>query len=291
LVNNWSERRPRPILDGNMIQLVDRYFLKQPGVRRFVTKLFNGNRNARVTLLAQSYQVHTLREHGFYRASKIARTCSLFRDEAPVLIHLAGLLSEGDTFLDIGANIGIFAANMARFRSIYPKLKVYAFEPNHDTANRLRENVEPLGVEVFTIALSNRNGTLEFVGGAVSNVFTTVENASSYSISKERTTCECRRLDDMSIAGNSLVMKIDVEGQEWEVLEGSLSYFEAGKVKAVYLDDYKDSRVRGFLDHYGFRYLNGRTLDQATEETRHLLAVKSVAVEETLSPAVAVVPH
>jgi FkbM family methyltransferase len=274
-----------------MIQLIDRYFLKQPGVRRFVTKLFDGNREARVTLLAQSYQVHTVREHGFYRASKIARTCSLFRDEASVLIHLAGLLSEGDTFLDIGANIGIFAANMARFRSIYPKLKIYAFEPNHDTANRLRGNVEPLGVEVFSIALSNRNGSLEFVGGAVSNVFTTVENASSYSISQERSTCECRRLDDIPIAGNSLVMKIDVEGQEWEVLEGSRSYFEAGKVKAVYLDDYKDSRVRGFLDHYGFFYLNGRTLDQVTAETRHLLAVNSVALAGDSSAMFANIRH
>lgn len=257
-----------------MIYLIDRYFLKQPGIRRFITRFLNGDREESVTLLAQNYQVHTVREHGFFRASKIARTCSLYRDEAPVLIHLAGLLSDADTFLDIGANVGIFATNIASFCSIYPKLRVYAFEPNPDTANRLRLNAEPLGVEVFAIALSDRSGTLEFVDGAVSNVFTTVENASSYSISGENTTCECRRLDDLSIDGNSLVMKIDVEGQEWEVLQGAISYFQAGRVKAVYLDDYKDSRVKGFLDQYGFRYLNGRTLAPATAETRHLLALK-----------------
>ena len=256
-----------------MIYLIDRYFLKQPTLRRFVTRLFNGNREEKVTLLAQDYQVHTMSEHGFLRASKIAQTCSLFRDEAPVIIHLAGLLSQADTFLDIGANVGIFAANMVRFRSIYPKLKVYAFEPNRDTANRLRTNAEPLGVEVFAIALSNRSGILQFVGGAVSNVFTTIDNASSYSIPNERSTCECRRLDDLPIEGNSILMKIDVEGQEWEVLQGSISYFQAGRVKAVYLDDYKDSRVRSFLDQYGFRYLNGRTLAAANAATRHLLAV------------------
>lgn len=260
-----------------MINLIDRYFLKRPGVRRFVTMLFNGNREERVTLLAQNYDVHTVREHGFFRASKIAQTCSLYRDEAPVLIHLAGLLSEEDTFLDIGANVGIFAANIASFRSIYPKLKIYAFEPNLDTASRLRANVEPLGVEVFAIALSNHSGTLEFVDGAVSNVFTTVENASSYSILRERSRCECRRLDDLKIAGNSLVLKIDVEGQEWEVLDGSLAYFQTGRVKAVYLDDYKDARVRSFLDQFGFSYLNGRTLAPAAVETRHLLAINPVA--------------
>jgi FkbM family methyltransferase len=260
-----------------MITLIDRYFLKRPGIRRFITMLFNGNREERVTLLAQNYKVHTVREHGFLRASKIAQTCSLYRDEAPVLIHLAGLLSEANTFLDIGANVGIYAASIASFRSIYPELKIYAFEPNPDTASRLRANAEPLGVEVFAIALSDRSGTLEFVDGAVSNVFTTVENASSYSILGERSSCVCRRLDDLPIAGDSILIKIDVEGQEWEVLQGGISYFQAGRVKAVYLDDYKDSRVRGFLDQYGFRYLNGRTLASATPETRHLLAIRPAA--------------
>jgi hypothetical protein len=142
-----------------MIHLIDRYFFKQPGVRRFVTKLFNSNCEEKVTLMAHEYRIHTVREHGFFRAARIAQNCSLFRDETPVLIHLAGLLSEEDTFLDIGANVGIFATNMPRFRSIFPKLKIYAFEPNRDTATRLRANAEPLGVEVFEVALSNRTGT------------------------------------------------------------------------------------------------------------------------------------
>jgi FkbM family methyltransferase len=263
-----------------MINLIDRHFLKRPLVRRVITRLFSGDREESVTLLAQKYHVHTIREHGFLRAARLARTCSLFRDETPVLLHLAGLLNDGDTFLDIGANVGIFAANIASFRSIYPNLRIYAFEPNSDTALRLRANVEPLGVKVFEIALSNRSDTLEFVGGAVSNVYTTVENASSYSILKERSSCRCLRLEDLPIEGNSLVMKIDVEGQEWEVLDGSLSFFQAGRVKAVYLDDYKDSRVRAFLDKCGFRCFNGRTLAVATRETKHLLAVRAFPLPE-----------
>ena len=43
-------------------------------------------------------------------------------------------------------------------------------------------------------------------------------------------------------------MKIDVEGQELEVLLGAKKYFDGCKVKALYLDDYKDPRVRDFLD-------------------------------------------
>jgi FkbM family methyltransferase len=257
-----------------MLHLIDRYFIKKPLVRRFVTKLLAGDRERQVTLLAGDYVVHTVREHGLFRASRLARTCSLFRDELPVLIHLAGLLRDEDTFLDIGANIGVFAANFAGFRAIFPGLRVYAFEPNPDTAARLRANVEPLGVEVFSVALSDRNGTLEFVDGAVSSVFSTVENASSYSIAGERRVCQCRRLDDLVIQGRSLVMKIDVEGHEWEVLQGAIGLFQANRVRALYLDDFKDARIVAFLDQYEFRFFNGRTLKPATDQTRHILAIK-----------------
>jgi FkbM family methyltransferase len=258
-----------------MLHLIDRYFIKKPLIRRFVTKLLAGDRERKVTLLAGDYVVHTVREHGLFRASRLARSCSLSRDEAPVLIHLAGVLRDGDTFLDIGANIGLFATTIARFRVLFPDLKIYAFEPNPDTARRLRANAEPLGVEVFDFALSDRNGTLEFVDGAVSNVFATVENASPYSITSERSFCECRRLEDLSIQGDSLVMKIDVEGHEWEVLQGAIGLFELSRVRALYLDDFKDARVRSFLENYKFRFFNGRTLEAATDRTRHLLAVKT----------------
>jgi FkbM family methyltransferase len=208
-----------------MLHLIDRYFIKRPLVRRFITKLLAGDRERRVHLLAGNYVVHTVREHGLFRALRLAQTCSLFLDEVPVLIHLAGLLRDGDTFLDLGANIGVFAASIAGFRVVFPDLKIYAFEPNPDTAVRLRANAERLGAEVFNVALSDRNGTLEFMDGAVSNVFSAIENVSSHSITSERTVCECRRLEDLPIEGHSLVMKIDVEGHEWEVLQGAIGLF------------------------------------------------------------------
>ncbi|HTD14417.1 MAG TPA: hypothetical protein VK673_04525, partial [Chthoniobacterales bacterium] len=79
-----------------MLHLIDRYFLKKPLIRRFVTKLLAGDRERKVTLLTGDCLVHPVREHGLFRASRLARTCSVFRDETPVLIHLAALLRDGD---------------------------------------------------------------------------------------------------------------------------------------------------------------------------------------------------
>ena len=121
-----------------MFELVDRHFLKKPLLRRALTRIVAGNREENVTLLFSEYRVHTVREHGLFRAAHLAGSCSLFRDELPVLVHLAGILQDGDTFLDIGANIGVFAVSIVRFCTVYPKLRVYAFEPNPDTAQRLK---------------------------------------------------------------------------------------------------------------------------------------------------------
>ena len=93
--------------------------------------------------------------------------------------------------------------------------------------------------------------------------------------------CECRRLGALPIAGDSMVMKIDVEGQELEVLLGAKKYFDEDRLRALYLDHYKDPRVKKFLDGYDFHYFNGRTLQRAIEGTKHLLALKSREVDRS----------
>ena len=79
----------------------------------------------------------------------------------------------------------------------------------------------------------------------------------------------------MGIIGDSLVMKIDVEGQELEVLMGSEKLFSQDRVRAIYLDGCNNAEeVRCFLTARGFYLLDGRTLMEATESTFSLLALK-----------------
>ena len=91
-----------------MIYLIDRYFLKKPWLRRFVTRLLEGDHDCQVNLFGASMIVHSVKEHGYLRPSRIANRSALLRDELPVMLNLAALIAAGDTFLDIGANVGVF---------------------------------------------------------------------------------------------------------------------------------------------------------------------------------------
>jgi FkbM family methyltransferase len=177
--------------------------------------------------------------------------------------------------VDVGANVGVFVATLARMKRIVGDTSFYAFEANPDTCARLRAAVEPLGVIAHPIALSDHNGHLEFVAGAVSNIFTTVNNASAYHVRGNVQTVPCRRLDEFDIIGDSIVLKIDVEGQEKNVLVGAKKLFDAHRIKAVYLDNYTDEAgVEGFLRDYGFDFYEGRTLERVPGNTYSLLALR-----------------
>ena len=47
-----------------MMRYIDRYFLKQPRLRRFVTRLLEGERERDVPLLGTPLRVHPIKEHG-----------------------------------------------------------------------------------------------------------------------------------------------------------------------------------------------------------------------------------
>lgn len=256
------------------LYFIDRYFIKQPKLRRFITRLLEGDREQDVQLLGSSLRINSIKEHGYLRASRFAQKSSVFRDEVPILINLAAQFRDGDTFIDIGANVGLYSMTLARLHRLMPATRFYAFEANPDTFARLSVQAEKMGVQAFNFALSDHNGSLEFVAGAVSHVFTTVDNASDYSIPSARTSVPCRRLDEMEIVGDSLILKIDVEGQEKNVLEGAVGLFRQGRVKAVYLDGYKEESVGSFLLEHGFSLLDGLTLQPTKGKVFNLLALR-----------------
>jgi len=105
--------------------LVDRFFIKQPRLRRAVTRVMEGDSDQSIEMFGTKLLVNTLKEHGYLRASRLCRKSSLLRDEIAILVNLAFVLSDNDTFVDIGANVGFYSHTMTRFylsKALFPML-------------------------------------------------------------------------------------------------------------------------------------------------------------------------
>jgi len=258
----------------NINYLLDRYFIKQPRVRELATKLIYGSADTSVELLGVNFVVNKLRENGYFRAYRKSQRSSLLQDEYPVIMNLAHFAQEGGTFVDAGANIGIYSIFFSRFQSFFDHFEVHAFEASPETFRRLELNSEAHAFKCHNVALSDKVGELRFVQGAVSHVTTLVDKRNDYSIEGTEFSVTAMPLHAVGLRGNNIILKVDVEGQEYEVLKGAEPLFEERRIRALYLDGYSSIEVPRFLKRFGFRFFNGRTLRAATDIEWSLLAVR-----------------
>lgn len=258
----------------NLISYIDKYFLKKPKIRRFITKLLEGDRNIICNFLSYEISLNSIKEHGYLRTSRLINKSAFLRNEIPVLHNLACLLEDNDTFVDVGSNIGLYSIFLNQFRKLKKNVNIYAFEANPDTFLRLHENAKKHNFDAFNLAISNKSEKLKFIAGAVSHVFTTIDNQSTYSIKGKVTEVTACKLSEQNITGDSLIIKIDVEGQEMNVLEGARNLFDESKIKAVFIDGFDDSNIISFLKDYNFELLNAQSLEESSQTGGQLLALR-----------------
>lgn len=262
-------------MNKKISDLVDRYYIKKPHFRRFVTKLIYGDKDIQRSLFGTKLLFNSLLENGYLRASLFTDKSSFFRDESAVIVTLSNLIGDDTAFVDCGANIGVYSSIMSKFKRIYRNFDVYAFEAMPDTFSRLQNNSETHDFHSFNYALSAKSGIKKFYTGAVSHVATTAENICDYHILKNGSQdIECKPLAEFDFGDRNLILKIDVEGQELEVLEGAKKYFDENKVKAVYIDGYKSADVLTFLGKYDFIFFNARDLSTSDGNIFSLLALR-----------------
>lgn len=250
--------------------LIDRHFIKRPWLRRLVTRWSYGADDVQIRLFGADITVNATRENGYLRAFRKAATSSVLRDEVSGLLALAYLLQNGDCFVDVGANIGLYSSVIARL----PGIKVLALEANPNTYLRLAENAKMHNFEAVQIAVSDISGELEFVDGAVSHVFTVSAHRSVYNTSdtvKVRST----KLDDvLSSRDGPFIVKIDVEDHEPQVLAGASGLLRAGYIHAVLLDASRaSSEAASQLRAQGFRVFDADTFNDPTATTSVYIAL------------------
>jgi FkbM family methyltransferase len=138
------------------------------------------------------------------------------------------ILQPGAVVLDIGANVGWHTLLMARL--VGDGGRVLAAEPNPSVRTRLRENLDLnrfRHVEVVPYAIADAEGTPEFYGPAADDP----QSGNGYVVGTKAQEggamihVEARRLDTIVSAARLDridLIKIDVEGFEWPVLQGGV---------------------------------------------------------------------
>ena len=147
----------------------------------------------------------------------------------PVLSSLLfSLIRLSETFVDVGANIGLYTVGGLMMKQ---GIRVISYEPNPVVFSTLGRNLDLNNCldkpSLRNVALSNQvNGSVDFFvpkftgsgGGSMSNL-----HAEEGSPMVQRISTTTLDLDLQDLGGVPVeVMKVDVEGHEFEVIQGGL---------------------------------------------------------------------
>ncbi|NLX24819.1 MAG: FkbM family methyltransferase [Lentisphaerae bacterium] len=142
-------------------------------------------------------------------------------------------LRPDDWFFDIGANRGSYTV----LAGAAVGAKVIAAEPVPDVFLNLLANVNLNAmagrVECFNIGLGEKAGTLVFTSDAVDCINHVVSEKET---TGKTVTVPVQKLDDLAGDRVPFLIKIDVEGYEWFVLQGGLNVLGKDSLKAIIIE-------------------------------------------------------
>jgi FkbM family methyltransferase len=163
-------------------------------------------------------------------------------EEMGFLLHL---LREGDLFVDVGANVGAYtllAAGVCKAEAI-------AIEPIPATVNLLLLNLRVNDL-LQSVTVGNYG-----VGSSCSELyFTQKHDVMNHAWLIKPDNCEdlmlvkVLPLDEILEKREPILVKIDVEGFEYEVIRGMTETLESATLKAIIIE------TRGYEKRYGFTY-------------------------------------
>ena len=147
------------------------------------------------------------------------------------MIFLLHALQPTETFVDVGANIGaytILASKVVKSKSI-------AFEPLPNTAERLKDQIQinriNAAVNIRNMGVGDKEGALFFT-----NNNDTVNKVSLVGEVENTTMVKVSTLDTELSKDNQYFFKIDVEGFEYNVIEGASEVLSNNNVSAIIIE-------------------------------------------------------
>ena len=138
----------------------------------------------------------------------------------PLTARLIRQMCKGvDCFIDVGAHIGFYSLLVGLENA---ECEIFAFEPIPQNVAILKKNLDlhDIQADVYQAAVSDRDGRSEFQVSVASDNSGFVANPDA--ATSERIEVDVMALDSIrkEISAESLLIKIDTEGNEIKVLEG-----------------------------------------------------------------------
>lgn len=157
------------------------------------------------------------------------------------MLFLLHALDPGETFIDIGANIGaytILASKVVGAKSI-------SFEPLPETVERLKDQIQinrlSDWVSIRNQGVGSKTGALYFT-----NNYDTINKVCLAGDAQNTTRVEVITLDDELEDNKKYFFKIDVEGFEYNVIEGGKNILSSPNTSALIIE------LNGSSEEFGY---------------------------------------
>jgi FkbM family methyltransferase len=202
-----------------------------------------------------------------------------YNTKEPETLDWLDTLGVNDVLFDVGANIGLYTLYAA---SRHPRMPIAAFEPEYSNLHLLRDNIVRNGlgsqVTIYAVALGDLNG-LSYL-----HIQDLNPGAALHTVSADASLSETRTarpvvlregitqmtLDEFCRQSGlqPTCMKIDVDGNEREVLRGGPATFGSATFRSLLVEMPSDQRQRAecaaMLERAGLR-LSWRDASNATQ--------------------------
>jgi FkbM family methyltransferase len=174
-----------------------------------------------------------------------------------------------DVIFDVGANDGGIALQALNH---FPEAHVFCFEPHPITFAKLKRQTESQNIQAVNFALGNAAGECDFFEHDLSTINSMVPDAPfavAFGRKAKQIRVQCSTVDLFCAEHrieNIDILKVDTEGFDLAVLQGSKNLLKTGKIKFIYTefnDLFPINKATGgalipiaeFLQGYGYRFV------------------------------------